>query len=472
MRSSLLLLGMLGLVSCSSFSKKNSDLNNDESIACKTFRAKIPDDWFQQLLEVPENPNAPDGVKIKIFYYGLIHPNTVPTVYYNGGPESNSHWSGNWWSENNKNIDPEQKISFVFIDQRGTGCSSPYPQTSDRPSEEEVKAVLARLQFYGADGIIADSEAIRRNLLAAGKIKSKKWNVFGQSYGGLIAYRYLVTAPESLQQVFTHGFALNKNLHEKYWFRHRSQVDVAREYLKLYPQDKLLLQKIKAALPEEYCFYNGSRTQSLCGHQAMKPFISMLGSRTEWARLNRWINALLNTNGTLKKDQWQRLLDAYVFSQSAAAETDVRSQKWPRDVINWIDFGSFSKGHSYYCHEKGKNFISLVHDFPINECLDVLQKPPASAQTEYPPLKQLKITSTQPEDLYEALKKTPDVRLHVYSSRLDIYSPRSAFVHQQQLLKNLPNATYTKFENSGHDGFLHETSFWQRLQQASILPGN
>src|SRR4051812_30153406 len=54
--------------------------------ACEEFRRRLPWDWFQERLEVPENPGQPDGRKIHVFYYGKINAGTVPTVFFNGGP--------------------------------------------------------------------------------------------------------------------------------------------------------------------------------------------------------------------------------------------------------------------------------------------------------------------------------------------------------------------------------------------------
>ncbi len=84
----------------------------------------------------------------------------------------------------------------LMLDQRGTGRSSPIGvHLAGTPAEQ-----AAYLSHFRADSIIADAEAIRRELGV------ERWSILGQSFGGFCALRYLSAAPESLREVlFTGG---------------------------------------------------------------------------------------------------------------------------------------------------------------------------------------------------------------------------------------------------------------------------
>src|SRR5262249_20382769 len=136
--------------------------------------------------------------------------------------------------------------NFIYIDQRGTGCSDPYPSGVN---EETMR----RLTHYTSRSIVKDAEAIRVKLLG----ENGKWRVFGQSYGGSIVHRYIQVAPEHLDAAYSHGFALIDDIHQRYLQRLRSQLRVSKEYFRKYPQDESLIRKIRQAIAQDNCFTDG-----------------------------------------------------------------------------------------------------------------------------------------------------------------------------------------------------------------------
>lgn len=84
----------------------------------------------------------------------------------------------------------------VFLDQRGTGRSTP---VTDELLAEGTDAVVERLTHLRADGIVRDAEAIRQ-LLGA-----ETWSVLGQSFGGFTTMAYLSTNAASLDRVYFTG---------------------------------------------------------------------------------------------------------------------------------------------------------------------------------------------------------------------------------------------------------------------------
>jgi len=91
-------------------------------------------------------------------------------------------------------------FTVLLLDQRGTGRSSPVNrQTLARLGSPAAQA--AYLANFRADAIVADCEAIRRELLGP----DRRWSALGQSFGGFCATTYLSFAPEGLERVFITG---------------------------------------------------------------------------------------------------------------------------------------------------------------------------------------------------------------------------------------------------------------------------
>ncbi len=190
-----------------------------DSPSCKEFIQKLPSDYFHDFVWVSENPNDSDSPKIQIFYYGNKNTSQTPVVFFNGGPTSNSRGDFQVLRKTQLEHSEYAAIPFVFIDQRGTGCSTPFPRITGL-------AELPRLALYGSEGIVSDAEVIRKKLLG-----NRPWKIFGQSYGGMIVHRYVTQAPESVESASSHGFALTKDALATLTARIASQKRVVQSYL-------------------------------------------------------------------------------------------------------------------------------------------------------------------------------------------------------------------------------------------------
>lgn len=169
--------------------------------------------------------------KIEVFYFikKAQKENAPYLVFLNGGPgiavsDMFLHYRYDSFLPN---------VNVVFFDQRGNGFSH-------QPLDD-----IHELKYYSAKYIISDSEKIREKILG----KNSKWIVFGQSYGGVVARKYIEYAPSSIQKVITHGSA-------KY-----DAVDVAVNmeintlnrlnlFFSKFPEDRLLLESIKKELKD------------------------------------------------------------------------------------------------------------------------------------------------------------------------------------------------------------------------------
>ena len=86
----------------------------------------------------------------------------------------------------------------LLLDQRGTGRSSPVSHQTLAGLDAATQA--EHLACYRADSIVADAEAIRRELLG-----DRRWTVRGQSFGGFCALTYLSASPHGLERVLVTG---------------------------------------------------------------------------------------------------------------------------------------------------------------------------------------------------------------------------------------------------------------------------
>ena len=140
-----------------------------------------------------------EGPRITVFSRELADPagrEKPLLVYFEGGPgfeaprpvrtASSPSWLERALAE----------FRVLMLDQRGTGRSTPVPTRLPGLPEEQARY----LSHFRADSIVADAEAIRREL------EVERWSVLGQSFGGFCAMRYLSAAPAALTEVlFTGG---------------------------------------------------------------------------------------------------------------------------------------------------------------------------------------------------------------------------------------------------------------------------
>lgn len=152
-------------------------------------------------LEVPLDHARSDGERIEIYAREVVDAAKADAglprlLFLQGGPggkglrpSSRAGWLGR----------ALQDYRVVVLDQRGTGLSTPANRQT-LPRRGDAKAQADYLTHFRADAIVADAEALRRELQG-----DEPWTVLGQSYGGFCALTYLSFAPEGLLEVFVTG---------------------------------------------------------------------------------------------------------------------------------------------------------------------------------------------------------------------------------------------------------------------------
>ena len=186
------------------------------------------------------------------------------------------------------------------MDQRGTGCSTAYP-------EDLSLRGVQRLLHYGSRAIVNDSEALRKKLLPVGT----PWKVFGQSFGGRIVQRYLEIAPMGLVSAHSHGYSIMSNDYQWTALRLLSQKRVFQDYLKVYPNDEIQIFKIRKQIPDDQCFV--SQATSVCGARVIDSLVLSLGFKSSWSTLHQWVENLLIKGEVLNPPVLKQLVQFYVF---------------------------------------------------------------------------------------------------------------------------------------------------------------
>lgn len=417
---------------------------------CGNFKKEIPKDWYQGTVTVPENPDDQNSKPIEVFYFGNIQKDKTPVVFFNGGPGQHSHDAMNILQRAQRIFDAKKSLSFIFIDQRGTGCSDFYPQGSS-------DAVLRRLSYYGSRGIVADAEAIRKKHYG-----TRPWVIFGQSYGAHIVHKYVTLFPSSVKAAFGHGNSLNTSPFDRLKFRIAGQMRVMDEYLKLYPEDIKPLGILAQELELDVCYSYGVRKdKKACGWEITEDFVSsFLGSSMNWPKMHQWLNAVTDEE-TINKSNLQNYVETF-FEE----ENEVWSKRWASRVISWVDRNTapYDRRHcSFIQLELSMEEIEL-EGHAYTECSSILQDPKSNfdnwgrKMVKFLPQDTLTI-----ESFKRVMKSNLRLRFYLYSGQLDPFVPVESFTEELKEMEGVQNFIYRNFTSSGHEGYQTEGKIWRDL---------
>jgi pimeloyl-ACP methyl ester carboxylesterase len=383
----------------------------------------------QGYVTVPEDYENPTGRQIKVFYYGRVQAGKDPVVFFNGGPGSDSH-SSSQIIENYYQQAPEiQQVSFIYIDQRGTGCSDAFPTD---PTPETVE----RLTHYTSESFGAGSQ----------------WKVFGQSFGGLITHRYAMVAPQSMKAGFAHGFSLMKDQNEWLTLRIKSQKRVLEVYFQQFPGDRQRLENLRQLIAEDLCFKDGET--EICGPKVLDALTVFLGFSTNWPYLDLTIKSLLKADGTLNSTALTDFVRNYVFgvyndsglAGSVISMVEISNGESDQDACKKVDAKIEAEGDH-------------PNDWLLNECR-LLAGMTNDKWTEL--LKGIHVQALMtPEMMKDSLKKNPKLPFFLYSGQKDVFVPVETFQEETSLLGNL--ITYRSYPDSGHEGFYTERQVWKDI---------
>jgi pimeloyl-ACP methyl ester carboxylesterase len=184
--------------------------------------------------DVPLDHASPERGKLSVFAREVVLPekegDELPwLVFFQGGPGSESPRplqlvAKTWLAR------ALEDHRVLFLDQRGTGRSTPVGDLEGMSPEEQAEY----LKCFRADAIVRDAELIRHQLGA------EPWTALGQSFGGFCVVNYLSQAPEGLAAALLTGGLppLERPPDEVYRATYEQAVAKNRAYYERYPEDR------------------------------------------------------------------------------------------------------------------------------------------------------------------------------------------------------------------------------------------
>jgi pimeloyl-ACP methyl ester carboxylesterase len=263
----------------------------EEPGECEAFRSSLPSDLTQGFIEVPEVWGDATSPTLRIFYYGRWSADRPPLPIINGGPGFSSHGQYRGMAEELT----ARKVSFLFFDQRGTGCSTHYPELTPESAP--------RYRRYGSSSIVRDMEALRTKLLG-----SKPWDILGVAFGAKVALRYVADAPERLARVFIWGDSVEPQ-DPGHCGTTREVTQSRLTFLDLLQRipDLQVLEGIEKFIPADLCYGDRAGLVRGCGFDLLRPLGHDLAPG-EGQQLYRRLLALFTKDAHLRLAALDRLV--------------------------------------------------------------------------------------------------------------------------------------------------------------------
>jgi pimeloyl-ACP methyl ester carboxylesterase len=420
--------------------------------SCQEFIKALPSDYFYGWIDVPENYEAPSSsVQIKIFYYGPKGNFASRVAFFNGGPGSDSHYNYLLFQKSFKDFSlPDGKLGFVYIDQRGNGCSSPYPEVAK-------EADLDRLRFYGSTGIVYDAEAVRKTLVGV-----QKWKIFGQSFGAFIVHRYVMLFPGSVSQAYAHANTIDRDPLQRLTERIYSQYRVFEMYFQAYPEDRARISNLATYFSDKSKCIKG-KAFSYCGMAIPELLIGRLGFSNRWPGIHSRLEKMAPA-GYIDSAAMQNFVNTY-----GSPSLIPKNYTYAMEVIGLYDRSvvpsNYTNCSAVYSNILLKYGISQSQIL-LSECSPSMQsktdsKSYATVETYFAHTYFGKLDTLTLEAFIPSLKTLGTGNFYLYSGERDTFVPKANF--SDEVAQTAGLLTYRHFPNSGHEGFYTEKQVFQDL---------
>ncbi|MGE0762772.1 MAG: alpha/beta fold hydrolase [Bdellovibrionales bacterium] len=378
----------------------------DQRSECSEFIDSISGKFKHGFVYVPKDWQNPANGRLRIFYYWKEAQGSDldPIIMFNGGPGGASWKLSQRFNEKNQ-LD---KITQIYIDQRGTGCSTPYPDKISTQNE---------LGLYSSSSIVKDAEFIRKTVF-----KLNKWKVFGQSYGSAIVHRYMVDAPEGLSAAYAHGFAVMHNSIDYRSVQSIHRLKSLRRYLDKYPEDRALLEQLIAA------------------NKKFEFKVENTPDARNWAEIHTSFNQSVEKHKFSKNESVSpiRENEAEMSMRETVIWTIVKQEYYDEDYNSADPFGNKIAETVALKAAKNKLEIFFINKPQANPNLEQLNETNRAVLG-------LRVTLSS---LKEKLNRFSEVKFYLYSAEYDLFSPPDTFRDEVQFLGQ--RIVYRNLRELGH----------------------
>ncbi len=420
------------------------------SAECQNFISHLPRNVTAGAYWVPLDWDHPSGEEILIYFYQYSIPESIsegkkPVVFFNGGPGVSAQSSVQLLA-NSQNLG---KNRVIFLDQRGTGCSSSFPDDLD-PS-----ILSHKIKQFGVRSIVRDAEALRELIFG------KSWSVAGHSFGSSIVMDYIHYAPDHVDSAYIYGNSVSNDPVAWSLGRIQSQERITQAYYDRYPDDKNLILKLKSMILDDDCFEDAHKKFRLCGGSLFDAAGLYLGFTDQWETFHNNLNKL-RVSAFLPRQLILPTLKSQIFDQ-------IDSQfNLPAYLLGNMTSGQdtkeiCTKAYKLFKDSRAKNQEYL--DSLLIDCRFLSELSIKGHEV----IK--KINFPNPnfiEHLQHELSKG-NISLKIFTGKLDSLTSKESLMPLKNSLRPFSrNVTFFELEG-GHEGYYVNKEFWDQIFQNSAL---
>jgi pimeloyl-ACP methyl ester carboxylesterase len=414
------------------------------------FIESLPKDFKYGWVKVPENYQKSKARKIHMFYYWRpVKGNASPLIFFNGGPGFHMH------TYFKKVLQKVPGIPMVFIDQRGSGASSPLPELINKKS-------ILRYKNYLSRSIVLDAEILRKKLFG-----EKKWLICGHSFGSIIVQRYLTMHPESIESAHAHGWATTSKPQKAPMMRLLKHKETLDAYFKKYPEDRQIYIKLKQLIDDDDYIQNKEGLKYVGMSLVHQYGLSTFGFPEYWKMNHDFLKNQVNASGKVNKKIFLSFAHDFIFKWSGidlkVSVLNIVFNRQEAYVTSNDSLSGFYKKlfkelknnnndpSQWLVGEEAMAHMGLRHKF--TELADTMKLGNADFIT--------------PGKLMKSLKKHPHLKLYLYSSSKDSFSPPELYEEMVNTLEN--KVIYTEFKNGGHGDIFEKAQIWNMIQERAKI---
>lgn len=419
------LILLCGCVSAPLNSQSRTVSSDRSSNACTAFIENLPPRFTHGFLEVPEDWFSSDNEKkMRIFYYARMAPHdpeNSPVMLFNGGPGAES-----WYLYNSlKNQLDDLKVSVIFMDQRGTGCSTKYPEAL--PSQPDVQ-----LRHFDSRQIVMDAENLREHLLG----KQANWRIYGSSFGSLIVHRYLAMKPQHLTEAYAHAFGVIEN---KADYRYLNRVYVRErleQFLSLHPN----AERNVTTWLEHHQLTSCSNNQNSCSLGVVPYEIAaLLGIEARWPELAETLAIIAKEPSIIPPS-------IEVHNSITIASGEIAGL-YAVSRMDYVDY-NYDEHDMFNCKPAQRRIEQMLKPWQ----LAFIPRCETYSEEAAKLMAQLRRITPHPlklSDVLTSLTNHPSIKFTVYAGSDDMMAPPTYFEDERRILGE--RMRFVLLPNSGHE---------------------